>query len=407
MIQIKLKNCIETYSGYAFSSKDFCDDGVQIIKIGNLFNNKLSLERSPTFVSEGFLLSHHEYIASEGDILISLTGTLGKKDYGYAVAIDKKCEFLVNQRVLKISAKHNITQEYLLFLLQSEYLLNELYPLANGTKQANISASDVLNIGVSLPSIDEQKSISKLLGVKVSIIDTKVKNLTQKLHHLEEYKTALIHNAVTKGLDANNCRILDGTPESARLKDFIKFKNGKTINREDLSENIISDSLYLPMSWIFESQERKFYVQNDNEKIAYKESDEIVMGWIGYDSFSNGGGIGRPSTCSRSSGYIDGNLYKLVLKNIGHKRYFEYCLFLPSVQGHFNALIRGSVAQFIGSGKEFAEIPLWNTGGQKIISDYLDLKCKEIEVFEASINKKIALLLEYKKSLINEAVSGQ
>ncbi|EGR2217498.1 hypothetical protein DZF72_07325 [Vibrio parahaemolyticus] len=405
MIQIKLKNCIETYSGYAFSSKDFCDDGVQIIKIGNLFNNKLSLERSPTFVSEGFLLSHHEYIASEGDILISLTGTLGKKDYGYAVAIDKKCEFLVNQRVLKISAKHNITQEYLLFLLQSEYLLNELYPLANGTKQANISASDVLNIGVSLPSIDEQKSISKLLGVKVSIIDTKVKNLTQKLHHLEEYKTALIHNAVTKGLDANNCRILDGTPaEEMKWKDSGVEWIGEI--PDDASAIRLRDSV---TSFKTGSRDTNHYVENglydfftcgkEIRKINDKPfSGEAIL-------INGNGDVGKARLVN-----TEFDAYQRVYVLQGMK-VSSYLLCEQINLGLPNELKRdkkGSVIAFATLGDITGfKIVSFNKNESLSISNYLEKSNQLFEQCTNAINKKIALLLEYKKSLINEAVSGQ
>ncbi|MDW1927498.1 restriction endonuclease subunit S [Vibrio sp. 947] len=392
MIQIKLKNCIETYSGYAFSSKDFCDDGVQIIKIGNLFNNKLSLERSPTFVSEGFLLSHHEYIASEGDILISLTGTLGKKDYGYAVAIDKNCEFLVNQRVLKISAKHNITQEYLLFLLQSEYLLNELYPLANGTKQANISASDVLNIGVSLPSIDEQKSISKLLGVKVSIIDTKVKNLTQKLHHLEEYKTALIHNAVTKGLDANGCRILDGTPAneirwgSFKVKDLI-VENEKSNRPASVGE--LTGKYQFFKSSIKQNSFCDFY---DYEKMS------IVMG---------DGGVANASLSEKYFSKSDhcwsfySNVSDLHTKFLFH--FIVSQLKVIDDLGFKGMGIRNLDKNFVRN----LEVFLPDEDEVLAINNFIEKNIALIMQLENAINKKIDLLLEYKKSLINEAVSGQ
>jgi len=57
--------------------------------MGNLYQNELDLNRKPVFYPEEFKNRYKEYLLNPGDILISLTGTVGKKDYGYAVEIPK------------------------------------------------------------------------------------------------------------------------------------------------------------------------------------------------------------------------------------------------------------------------------------------------------------------------------
>ena len=96
---IRLKNIVTFKNGFAFSSSDYFDSGIQLIQIGSLYQNKLCLERNPVFLSEDKRRSHSNFIVSKNDILISLTGTLGKKDYGFSIKLHDEREFFLNQRV--------------------------------------------------------------------------------------------------------------------------------------------------------------------------------------------------------------------------------------------------------------------------------------------------------------------
>ncbi|WP_233890656.1 restriction endonuclease subunit S, partial [Tenacibaculum piscium] len=69
----RLKDVFNFKGGYAFASKDYSSDGVQLILIGNLYKNQLSLNRNPTYVDENFLATHSNFVVSKNDILISLT----------------------------------------------------------------------------------------------------------------------------------------------------------------------------------------------------------------------------------------------------------------------------------------------------------------------------------------------
>ena len=58
----------------------------QVIKMGNLYNGILDLQRSKSFLVN---ISQKEegYLLREKDIAITLTGTNGKRDFGYSVLI--------------------------------------------------------------------------------------------------------------------------------------------------------------------------------------------------------------------------------------------------------------------------------------------------------------------------------
>lgn len=204
----KLKYYSSIQGGYAFSSDSFTEEGVQILKIGNVYQNRLALERQPTFVPEVMLEALPDFIVKDGDILMSLTGTLGKRDYGFAVAIKDDGKYLLNQRVAKLNpADEKIDRDFLLNVLWSESYLNQLYSLPSGTKQANLSNSDVLDIVITLPpSKTEQKEIAVELQNQKDIFDKAIQKAMTSIELMQERRTALISAAVTGKIDVRGWR---------------------------------------------------------------------------------------------------------------------------------------------------------------------------------------------------------
>lgn len=200
----RLKHFVTIKGGFAFDSSHFKDEGIQIIKIANTYMNELSLDRQPTFVDSSFLESHKDWVVSKGDILMSLTGTLGKKDYGFAILIDKDEKYLLNQRVAKITTNKDFEPEYVLQIFQSEMYLNQLYMLPSGTKQANLSNDNVINVKIAFPSRNEERRsiLYFIISMKLKIA-TAISLKEKEIEKLKEYKVTLINSAVTGKIKVN------------------------------------------------------------------------------------------------------------------------------------------------------------------------------------------------------------
>ncbi len=203
----KLKYCSTFLGGYAFSSSDFTEQGIQLIKIGNLYQNKLSLERSPTFLPERFINEYSDYVVTKNDILMSLTGTLGKRDYGYAILLNENSNYLLNQRVGKLTFNSNIKTEYAIHLLQSESYLNQLFLLPSGTKQGNFNGEQILSIKMGIPNLHEQEQILKYVESKLAILVGEIKSTQKEINLLEEYRQSLITEAVTGKIDVRDYKL--------------------------------------------------------------------------------------------------------------------------------------------------------------------------------------------------------
>ncbi len=160
----KLSEVLSITAGNAFKSDDFCDRGIQLIRLGNLFGRRLDLSRSPVFLPSDFETKYPGFVIRKGDILFSMTGTMGKEDYGYAVVVPNGiAPTLLNQRVAKLTPRPNVLPEYLLHYLWSRLFLDQIYSKAAGSKQANISNKDIYASVMPLPPIEEQRAIASRL----------------------------------------------------------------------------------------------------------------------------------------------------------------------------------------------------------------------------------------------------
>lgn len=202
----KVKYFASIQGGYAFSSDSFQETGVQLLRIGNVYLNRLALERQPTFVDESFVESHKDFSVRRGDILMSLTGTLGKTDYGFAVHVNEDGPFVLNQRVAKITpVESKIAPEYLIYSIRSEPYLKQLYSLPSGTKQANLSNDDVINIPIVVPpTIEEQLLVARHIYDDLGKYNLLIKKSEDAIDLIQERRTALISAAVTGKIDVRN-----------------------------------------------------------------------------------------------------------------------------------------------------------------------------------------------------------
>ena len=194
----KLKYLVTFDSGYSFNSSDYVDEGVNLIRIGSLYDNTLDLERSPVFLPIQFLNQHQNFVVKKNDILISLTGTLGKRDYGYSIVYDKDFPSLLNQRVGRLKLKsEDLNFKLFTSILHSEYYLNQLFCKPTGTKQGNFSSDDIISNYIFLPPNQEQHQIVEYLDSKTKEIDDLVQLEQKKIDLLKEYRQSLISEVVT------------------------------------------------------------------------------------------------------------------------------------------------------------------------------------------------------------------
>jgi type I restriction enzyme S subunit len=203
---MRLGELCEFLNGFAFKSGDVVQKSqTQLVRMGNLYGNELDLNRSPVFYPNSFAKDYARYVLAEGDVIMSLTGTTGKRDYGFAVRIPS-CQhaLLLNQRIMKFGSirQDSVDDTYFLHYLRSRCFLDILYPTAKGTRQANLSSVTMKSLPVPIPPLKEQETISQ----KISDMRAESIRLSDlfmiKLGKLSELKSSLLAQAFAGELTA-------------------------------------------------------------------------------------------------------------------------------------------------------------------------------------------------------------
>ena len=200
----------------------------QIVKMGNFYAGKLDLSRTPTFLDNP-TQSELSALLKKHDIVITLTGTVNKKDYGYTVQINNENNLLLNQRCALIRAKNNIDSNYLLYLLKSNEFLSQFYASSVGGtgNQTNVSIKAIEQFIVSVPHLDEQKRIGKFL----SDIDKRI-SVQNKI--ISKYETLI------KGIRE---RVVNGSWQWKKLDELIQ-EGVVRLNRGNIIPKHQKDNTY-------------------------------------------------------------------------------------------------------------------------------------------------------------------
>ena len=188
------------YGGYAFKSENLLNYKAkyQVIKMGNVNNNTLNLEKNPSYLNT---ISQKElpYLLEKNDIILTLTGTFGKKDFGYSYQIKNETNLLLNQRlaVFKIT-NSNYSANFLKYILLNNTFLNKFFRFSVGGtgNQANVSIQDIKSFKIPFPKLEEQNKIANFL----TAVDKKITNLENTIISLENQKKGLLQQIFSQKL---------------------------------------------------------------------------------------------------------------------------------------------------------------------------------------------------------------
>ena len=158
MKKIKLGDACEILNGFAFKSENYVGSGIRVIRISNVQKGYIE-DNTPAFYpleTKGI----EKYMLEEGDLLISLTGNVGR------VAILEK-EFMpaaLNQRVACLRLKTDkLSKRYLFHILNSDFFEKQCIQYSKGVAQKNMSTAWLKDYEILLYSKEQQELIADIL----------------------------------------------------------------------------------------------------------------------------------------------------------------------------------------------------------------------------------------------------
>jgi type I restriction enzyme S subunit len=180
---------------------EFFDEGIPLASIGevkewhvNLATAKLTNEKHYCDLIDGGRKPE------SGDIIYSRNATVGEA----ALVSENMPKFAMGQDVCLIRINEGVLPEYLLYVLKSGIISNQLDLAMVGSTFKRINVDDIRNFAIALPSYEEQIKIVAELTRILGKYDTLVGSAEMAIGLITERRTALISAAVTGKIDVRN-----------------------------------------------------------------------------------------------------------------------------------------------------------------------------------------------------------
>lgn len=329
--------------------------------------------------------------------------------------VNEKFDF--HQRVYMLYNFKKVHGRFLYYYI-SENFYYDVFKLSAKNTVDSLRLPMFHNFPVLVPPMQEQINIANYLDYQTKVIDDLLKEKEKLILLLKEKRQSIINESVTKGLNPNvemkdsGVEWLGKIPfnwDLVRLRYLGKCQNGVSqggdyfgsgdpfVNYSDVYKN---DVLPIAVSGLAKS------TQADKENYSVQEGDVFFT-----RTSETIDEIGLSSTCLTTidnavfAGFLIrfrphiGKLFK------GYSKYFFRSL-VPRV--HFvremNLVTRASLSQEL---LKSLPVCLPNLKEQEEIAMFLDNKIRLIDESIAKIQLSAEKLIEYRKSIISEVVSGK
>lgn len=165
---VALQDVVQIRNGYAFKSDHYQDNGIRIIRISNVQDGFIS-DEAPKYYPNSYWGELNDYMLREGDLLMSLTGNVGRVGFLPQTLLPAA----LNQRVACIRRiSEDIDIQYLFYIFKSQSFLSQCVASGKGVAQQNISTEWLKHFEISLPPIEEQRNIVENISHFFTILDS-------------------------------------------------------------------------------------------------------------------------------------------------------------------------------------------------------------------------------------------
>ncbi len=344
------------------------------------------------------------------DLLITKDGTIGK------VAIVEKLAkpACLNSGIFVVRSLLKIfSTRYLYWILLSDVFKSYNEYTSYGSTIQHLYQNVFVEFNFCFPTIEEQTAIANFLDKKTAQIDKLITNKQKLIELLKEERTAIINQAVTRGINPNVKLKPSGIEWLGEIPEHWEVKKLKFVARR-IGDGIHATPEYTDYQDFFfvngtNLNDGKIEFEDNTRSVNEEEFNKYNLGLkIGAVLLSLNGTIGKSAIyqgekiiLGKSVAYIDCNekLLHTYLFYLLKSEYIEY-YFENSLSG---TTIRNLSLFTLRNTKMI--LPDFNE--QKEIVIYIETETRKIDNTISKIQKEIELLQEYRTALISEVVTGK
>jgi type I restriction enzyme S subunit len=403
----------------SISPSDYLEEGIPYIRVQNLsFSGKFK-KNGLVFISEQ---THKKNLKSRiipNDILIAKTGaTVGK----LCLIDDNYLECNTTSSVGKITVDQSrYLPKYIFYYLQSQYIQDLIKQISyQKSAQPGFNIDDLVDFPVFSPNLKDQNMISVYLDKKIEKIDLLLERVEKKMELLKEQRTSLINQYVSKGIKPNvemkdsavewigeipkhwNIEVLKHI-SSVELSsvDRHEYEDEKRVNichYPDVYKNeYINSKSALPTGTCSDNEFEKFSLRRGDILIT-KDSespDDIGIPTFVIENLDN-------TVC----GY---HLAIIRMKSADfHSEFIYRYIESKNVKNYFYVSSSGITRFGLGKGSiENLKVVVPPKDEQKQIAHRISTVSRTTKQLSERLLARIALLKEYRQSLISSVVTGK
>ena len=324
-------------------------------------------------------------------------------------------KFDYHQRVYNLHNFRNVNGKYLYYYLFETFSKKVEEGTAKSTVES-LRLPMLQNFSICIPTPNEQENIVNFLDEKTYQIDNLITKNQKLIELLQEKRTSLINQVVTKGLDPDvpmkdsGIEWIGEIPEHwelQRLKFLISKNPQYGANCEPESNIEKYDYRYIRITDINENAKLNnsvVYLNKEDAKHFILNQDDILFA-------RSGATVGKTYLYEDNDGKccFAGYLIRYVLnKDLLIPKFLLYYTFSKTYSEWIKIVSTQATIQNVSAEKyNNLSIPLPNINEQMQIVNFLEKETSKIDKTIEKIQEKIDLLEEYKTSLIHHTVTGK
>ena len=381
----------------------------------HISHNSMDIENN-LYLPEYRLQEMDQFLVKTGDILFPIVGSLGRS----MVITNEMPMGIINQRLAKFRIDTNvITLRFFMWLFsKSEFFMPYIETVCRGSFIVNLTKGIMNDMPCVIPPLWEQHRISNYLDNKCTKIDLIIMKQHSIIEKLKEYKLSFITESVIRGLN-HECQMKDSGIDyiglipahwhQCRLRNIGGAQNGISKGAEYFGEGfpfVSYGDVYRNYSLPYEVQGRVRTTAEEQEHYSVEAGDIFFT-----RTSETIDEVGFSCVCEKTipratyAGFvIRVRPYSNVLYTGYAKYYFRSSHHRSYLAKEMNLVTRASLGQDLLKSMPVLVPPKEE---QKVIASFLDEKCDEIDYIISQKESLISKLIDYKKSMVYEAVTGK
>lgn len=410
----RLNNVAELYGRIGWqglTSDEYQDEGPWLVTGTDFQQGRVNWD-SCVHISNKRWEEAYQIKLHPGDLLITKDGTVGK----LAIVEDMPGKASLNSGVMRIVplTADEYSAKYLYYCLQTDVFTEWFKDINAGASTIqHLFQKDFKHFIFPKPPLAEQHAIAEKLDKKCQHVDKSISTLETQISTLERYRTSVVHEAVTRGLDPSAPTKPSGVdwigelPKKwgvKRIKYLFHTASGST---PDSSDWTLYDG---DINWV---QSGDLYGVSSIEKTARTVTAKALMESSALKVFESpfvimamyGASVGNVAVCNIDA--CTNQACCVMLPHEGMDSRFLYYVLVDSQTPLKQKALGGTQPNISQVIIKNHKVPLPPSAEQKAIADYLDARTAAIDAVLDTKRKQLDVLKRRRQSLIYEYVTGK